>query len=182
MASTDPILAALKPLLKARGITCKALGAELGLGDRVRLKVARNLQWRRNGPVRHAYEAKVMPEFLLNGLGASDMHLRFEVREVSRASLALMQRKVDADVSTLKYGLCGSAAMPPELFRRFEAATGVKILEGYGQTETTCLISCNPPAGERKIGSVGLPFPYTEVAILRFAEGAAAPAPERPMT
>jgi acyl-CoA synthetase (AMP-forming)/AMP-acid ligase II len=65
--------------------------------------------------------------------------------------------------------------MPPELFRRFEAATGVKILEGYGQTETTCLIACNPPAGERKIGSVGLPFPYTEVAILRFSDGVAAP-------
>ena len=68
---------------------------DLGPGDRVRLKVARNLQWRRNGPVRRAYEAKVLQEFLLNGLGASDMHLRFEVREVSRASLALMQRKLD---------------------------------------------------------------------------------------
>ena len=33
MASTDPILAALKPLLKARGITYKALGAELGLSE-----------------------------------------------------------------------------------------------------------------------------------------------------
>lgn len=94
---------------------------------------------------------------------------------VPTAVAALMQRKVDADVSTLRYALCGSAAMPPELFRRFEAATGVKILEGYGQTETTCLISCNPPAGERKIGSVGLPFPYTDVAILSFHNGNAAP-------
>ncbi len=90
---------------------------------------------------------------------------------VPTAVSALMQRKVDADVSTLNYALCGSAPMPPELFRRFEAATGVKILEGYGQTETTCLISCNPPEGERKIGSVGLPMPYTEVRILKRAEG-----------
>jgi acyl-CoA synthetase (AMP-forming)/AMP-acid ligase II len=97
---------------------------------------------------------------------------------VPTAVAALMQRPVDADVSTLRYALCGSAAMPPELFRRFEAATGVKILEGYGQTETTCLISCNPPMGERKIGSVGLPFPYTEVSILRFADGRATPAAE----
>ena len=85
---------------------------------------------------------------------------------VPTAVSALMQRKVDADVSTLKYALCGSAPLPVELFRRFEKATGVKILEGYGLTEATCLISINPPHGERKIGSVGLPFPYTEVRIL----------------
>ena len=93
---------------------------------------------------------------------------------VPTAVAALMQRPVNADVSTLQYALCGSAPMPPELFRRFETATGVKILEGYGQTETTCLISCNPPGGERKIGSVGLPFPFTELSILRFGEGGAA--------
>ena len=90
---------------------------------------------------------------------------------VPTAVSALMQRPVNADVSKLAYALCGSAPMPPELFRRFEEATGVKILEGYGQTETTCLISCNPPGGERKIGSVGIPFPYTEVRILKRGDG-----------
>jgi acyl-CoA synthetase (AMP-forming)/AMP-acid ligase II len=90
---------------------------------------------------------------------------------VPTAASALMQRKVDADVSTLKYAFCGSAPLPVELFRRFEAATDVKILEGYGMTEATCLISINPPDGERKIGSVGLPFPYTEVRILKVSEG-----------
>ncbi len=90
---------------------------------------------------------------------------------VPTAVAALMQRKVDADVSSLRYALCGSAPMPPELFRRFEEATGVKILEGYGMTETTCLISCNPPVGERKIGSVGIPFPYTDVLILKSGHG-----------
>jgi len=90
---------------------------------------------------------------------------------VPTAVAALMQRKVDADISSLKLALCGSAPMPPELFRRFEEATQVKILEGYGMTETTCLISCNPAEGVRKVGSVGLPFPYTEVRILRFAPG-----------
>src|SRR3546814_4932175 len=85
---------------------------------------------------------------------------------VPTAASALMQREVDADVSTLKYALCGSAPLPVELFRRFEAATDVKILEGYGMTEATCLISVNTPHGERKIGSVGLPLPYTEVTTL----------------
>ncbi|MGG7567596.1 acyl-CoA synthetase [Rhodovulum sp. DZ06] len=85
---------------------------------------------------------------------------------VPTAASALMQRPIDADVSSLKYALCGSAPLPQELFKRFEAATGVKILEGYGMTEATCLVSCNPVDGERKIGSVGLPFPYTDVRIL----------------
>jgi acyl-CoA synthetase (AMP-forming)/AMP-acid ligase II len=51
---------------------------------------------------------------------------------VPTAASALMQRPVKADVSSLKYALCGSAPLPVELFKRFEKATGVKILEGYG--------------------------------------------------
>ncbi len=85
---------------------------------------------------------------------------------VPTAVAALMQREVDADVSSLKYALCGSAPLPTELFKKFENATGVRVLEGYGMTEATCLISINPVAGNRKIGSVGLPFPYTDVKIL----------------
>jgi acyl-CoA synthetase (AMP-forming)/AMP-acid ligase II len=92
---------------------------------------------------------------------------------VPTAAAALMQRPVDADVSSLRYALCGSAPLPVELFNRFQDATGVKILEGYGMTEATCLVSCNPPEGERKIGSVGLPFPYTEVHILHCDEAGA---------
>ena len=88
---------------------------------------------------------------------------------VPTAAAALMQRPVDADVSTLRFAVCGSAPMPVELFRRFEEATGVRILEGYGMTEATCLIALNPPEGERRIGSVGLPIPYTRVSILECA-------------
>ncbi len=85
---------------------------------------------------------------------------------VPAAISKLMQNKVDADVSTLQYALSGSAPLAVELFNRFETATGIKILEGYGMTEATCLVSINPPMGENKIGSVGIPFPYTEVRIL----------------
>ena len=90
---------------------------------------------------------------------------------VPTALSALMQRKVDADITTLRTGISGSAALPRELFRRFEAATGVQIAEGYGLTEATCLVSCNPVEGEKKVGSVGLPLPYTEVKILRVRNG-----------
>ena len=86
---------------------------------------------------------------------------------VPTAISALMQRPVDADVSSLKSAFSGSSPLPVELFKRFEQATGVNIVEGYGLTEATCLVSCNPPDGEKKIGSVGITFPHTEVRIMR---------------
>ena len=84
---------------------------------------------------------------------------------VPTAIAALMQRPVDADVSTLKTAFSGSAPLPVELYNRFEKSTGVTICEGYGLTEATCLVSINPPAGVKKVGSVGIPFPYTDVKI-----------------
>ncbi len=85
---------------------------------------------------------------------------------VPTALAALMQRPVNADVSSLKTALSGSAALPVELYNRFEKATGVQVAEGYGLTEATCLVACNPVDGLKKVGSVGLPLPYTEVRIL----------------
>ncbi|MGJ8623656.1 MAG: acyl-CoA synthetase [Yoonia sp.] len=85
---------------------------------------------------------------------------------VPTAMSALMQRKVDADISTLRLAFCGSAPLPLELYRRFEEAAGVTICEGYGLTEVTCLVSINPPAGEKRVGSIGVPFPYTDVKIM----------------
>ena len=49
---------------------------------------------------------------------------------------------------------------------RFKKETGIEIIEGYGLTEATCLVSVNPPDGVKKIGSVGLIFPYCNVRIL----------------
>ncbi|MBL4768782.1 MAG: acyl-CoA synthetase [Rhodobacteraceae bacterium] len=86
---------------------------------------------------------------------------------VPTAIAATMQRPVDADISTVKKAFSGSAPLPLELFRRFEEATGVTIIEGYGLTEATCLVSGNPVDGEKKIGSIGIPFPYTDVKIYK---------------
>ncbi|MBK4216218.1 acyl-CoA synthetase [Paracoccus caeni] len=85
---------------------------------------------------------------------------------VPTAISALMQRPVNADVSALKTAISGSAPLPLELYNRFKAATGVEIAEGYGLTEATCLVSCNPVDGVKKVGSVGIPLPYTHVRIL----------------
>ncbi|NIZ14482.1 acyl-CoA synthetase [Phaeobacter sp. HF9A] len=86
---------------------------------------------------------------------------------VPTAISAKMQRPVDADISSIKTAFSGSAPLPLELFRRFEAATGVTLVEGYGLTEATCLVSCNPVEGEKKVGSIGIPFPYSHVKIVK---------------
>ena len=90
---------------------------------------------------------------------------------VPTAVSQLMQRPIDADVSSIKTAFSGSAPMPTELFRRFEEATGVEVIEGYGLTEATCLVSCNPPLGSKRIGSVGYQFPYTDVKIVKEENG-----------
>ncbi|MDF3855405.1 acyl-CoA synthetase [Paracoccus sp. P2] len=90
---------------------------------------------------------------------------------VPTAIAALMQRPVDADVTSLKTAISGSAPLPIELYNRFKAATGVEIAEGYGLTEATCLVSCNPIDGLKKVGSVGIPLPYTHVRILQRRNG-----------
>jgi fatty-acyl-CoA synthase len=67
------------------------------------------------------------------------------------------------DISSLEYGLCGAAPMPVELLRTFQDRTGIRILEGYGLTEGTCVSSVNPPLGERRVGSIGLRLPGQEM-------------------
>lgn len=84
---------------------------------------------------------------------------------------ALLQVPVDGcDISSVGYGFCGAAPMPVELFRSFEKTTGIKILEAYGLTEGACVSSVNPPAGERRIGSIGLRIPYQKMAVVRLGE------------
>ncbi len=85
---------------------------------------------------------------------------------VPTAFAALMQRPVDADISSLANAFSGSAPLPIELYNKFKRATGVEIIEGYGLTEATCLVSINPVEGAKKVGSVGIPFPHTDVKIL----------------
>ena len=88
---------------------------------------------------------------------------------------ALLGMPIDgADVSSLRHAICGAAPMPPELIRRFEDATGVKILEGYGLTEGTCVSAVNPRDGRRAAGSIGLRIPYQQMKTVALdAEGRA---------
>ncbi len=82
-------------------------------------------------------------------------------------SVLLDLPKEGADISSLRYVICGAAPLSTELFRRFEEHSGMKILEGYGLTEGACASSINPRDGERKVGSIGIHLPYQEMKIVQ---------------
>lgn len=64
---------------------------------------------------------------------------------------------------TLKRGVCGAAPLPRQVAIDFENATGLRIFEGYGLTEGTCVSTINPLSGEAKLGTVGIRIPYQDL-------------------
>jgi acyl-CoA synthetase (AMP-forming)/AMP-acid ligase II len=81
------------------------------------------------------------------------------------ALLNALPEHVAPDASSLRYGICGAAPAPAELLTNFEARYGFPVVEGYGLSEGTCASTINPFDGERKAGTVGLPFAGQRVAI-----------------
>jgi len=68
------------------------------------------------------------------------------------------------DFSRLKLGVAGGMALQPSVAEKWRAVTGRPLAEGYGLTEASPVIACNP-YGTPRIGSVGLPLPSTEISI-----------------
>lgn len=68
--------------------------------------------------------------------------------------------------SSLRVCISGGAPLARELKARFEAATGAKVVEGYGLTESAGVVSANPYDGEGKLGSIGQPLPGTIVRLV----------------
>ena len=69
------------------------------------------------------------------------------------------------DLSSIKYATTAGEALNPEVFRQFESATGLKIMEGFGQTETTLSIA-NLVGSTPKLGSMGKPTPLYDLVLL----------------
>ena len=75
------------------------------------------------------------------------------------------------DLSSIKLCFSGAAALMAETKRRFEQATGARIVEGYSLTEAMMACCVNPVKGTNKIGSIGLPLPDVEVRIVTTENG-----------
>jgi len=74
----------------------------------------------------------------------------------------------------VRLAISGAAALPVEVFRKFETRFGIPLLEGYGLTEASPVVSLNPLDGPRRAGSIGLPIPGVQVKIID-ANGAMCP-------
>ena len=69
------------------------------------------------------------------------------------------------DLSSIQHMTTAGEALNPEVYRQFEAATGLQIMEGFGQTELTLTIA-NLMGSKHKLGSMGKPVPLYDVDIL----------------
>jgi malonyl-CoA/methylmalonyl-CoA synthetase len=69
------------------------------------------------------------------------------------------------DLSHMRLLTSGSDRLPDDLFKAYQETFGHTLLERYGMSETSMLVS-NPLHGERRVGSVGLPLPGVEVRIV----------------
>ena len=74
------------------------------------------------------------------------------------------------DLSSLKYCLSGGAPLPVEVKQKFEKLTGCKLVEGYGLSEASPSVTCNPLDGPVKEGSIGQPLPGTIVSLRDLAD------------
>jgi long-chain acyl-CoA synthetase len=68
------------------------------------------------------------------------------------------------NLTSLEYCISGGAALPLEVKRGLEAIAGCNLVEGYGLSETSPVVACNPIDATRE-GSIGLPLPATEISI-----------------
>lgn len=70
------------------------------------------------------------------------------------------------DVSSIKACLSGAAGLPVEVQQRFQELTGARLVEGYGLSEASPVTHANPVFGENRVGTIGVPWPDTEVRIV----------------
>jgi long-chain acyl-CoA synthetase len=70
------------------------------------------------------------------------------------------------DFSGLKITIAGGMALQKVVAKRWEEETGCVLVEGYGLSETSPVLSVSPLDGNHRIGTIGLPFPSTEMGIL----------------
>tara|TARA_R110000868_G_scaffold287580_3_gene547927 strand:+ start:3542 stop:5242 length:1701 start_codon:yes stop_codon:yes gene_type:complete len=84
------------------------------------------------------------------------------------------------DFSSLRACISGGAPLPLEVRQRFEEATGAKLIEGYGLTETSPIVCTNPYEGLNKTGTVGQPVPGTRIKIVDREDPTKPPPPGEP--
>ena len=79
---------------------------------------------------------------------------------------ALARRPVDANISSMRSAVVGASPLPDAVRKDFESHTGIRLVEGYGLTETTCA-SARSFRDYPRLGSVGQRLPYQQIKAVR---------------
>ena len=82
------------------------------------------------------------------------------------ARLAAAAKAKKVNLSGIRFSISGAMSLPIETVRIWEEATGGLLVEGYGMTESSPIIAGNPIGDSRRPGTVGVPFPSTEIRVV----------------
>ncbi len=121
-----------------------------------------------NFAVAKAAEILIMPRFVLDdAMALIDKGKPTVMPGVPTMFNAIMNhpKLKSFDMTSLKFCLSGGAALPLEIKQRFEQLTGCSLVEGYGLSETSPVVTANPLDGPVKEGSIGQPIPQTIVSL-----------------
>jgi long-chain acyl-CoA synthetase len=80
--------------------------------------------------------------------------------------LATAALEQGTDLTSIRYAISGAMSLPADTAALWESATGGLLVEGYGMTETSPVALGNPVSPGRRIGTIGVPFPSTEVRVV----------------
>ena len=105
------------------------------------------------------------PKLMLDAIKRSDTNFFVGVPPLLEAILDEAEKK-DVSLRGLEWVLSGAMSMPAEFVQRWESATGGRLIEGYGLTETSPVVVGNPFDSTRRAGTIGLPFPDTDTRIV----------------
>ena len=126
-----------------------------------------------NFGIAKAAEIIIMPRFVLNdALKLIDKSQPTVMPGVPTLFNAIMNhpKLKSFRMGSLKFCLSGGAPLPLEVKQQFESITGCKLVEGYGLSETSPVVTCNPIDGAVKQGSIGLPLPGTIISLRDLAD------------
>lgn len=101
-------------------------------------------------------------------IGAIDKHKPSSIINVPTIFFELLKKPEfrALDFSGVRYCISGAAPFPPESIPDINQVVGEnKFIELYGMTETSPITVCNPRYGTKKVGSVGIPYPDTELKL-----------------
>ncbi len=79
------------------------------------------------------------------------------------------------DLTSVRVSPCAGSPLPVSLQEEFIARTGMRPVEGYGLTEAAPVVAGNPPFGEDRHGTIGLPYPDTDLRVIDPESGATMP-------